>query len=144
MNTVAYDIACGINTAKSSISDLIAGIPEKGTANPPDWSIFANVEPDMPTNCITIIPSAGPEPEQTLDHSPTIDQTPIQIRVRGVDQETVSVLCQAIVDYLFGLSRPTTINGQEFRAVQKTSVLIPLGQDERRRWKSVHNLRVYR
>ena len=144
MNTVALDIAKGIDAAKSDISDLIAGIAENGTTNPPDWSIFVNVEPDMPASCITIIPSAGPEPEQTLDHSPTIDQTPIQIRVRGINQEITSSLCTAIVDYLFGLSRPVTINTQTYQAIQKTSVLIPLGQDEKRRWKSVQNLRVYR
>lgn len=144
MNSVAYDIAHYIDSNKVSISDLIAGIPDPTVSSVPDYSIYWNVEPDMPAKCITIIASAGPEPQQTLDHSTTIDETPIQIRVRSLDTEEAEKVLHAIVGWLYSRSRPTMIGTQAYQAIQKAGVLIPLGQDERRRWKCVWNLRVYR
>jgi hypothetical protein len=102
------------------------------------------VEPDEPAQCIVIIPSAGPEPAQTLGHSTTIDETPIQIRVRSVTPEEGETLCRSIVGWMYQQARPTMIGSQSYQAIQKASAFIPLGQDERRRWKSAWNMRVFR
>ena len=112
-----------------------------------DWSLYYLVEPDAPTRCVTVLESASSEPIYGMDHGETLDNIPLQIRVRSEDPDVSYQKASAIRDVLRALTPFSITEGANsvwYQTIQIASDVMPLGQVERSRFTAVVNVRAVR
>lgn len=127
------------------IKDVLEDASIGTFADTDDWGIFIGAMPDMPDNCISIIVT-GEEPA-SMYYSRTVGDTyyPVfQILVRGLVFTTTYAKAMAIHTALNKKHHWTTDDGTFYGTVTARHQPIPIGQDDKKRFRFTLNFRTLR
>jgi len=106
-------------------------------------NLFAGLEPEFPSDCVTVfdIPSGGPI--STLDGASDLSTSFVQVRVRNRSYEEAWNLSYEIMKALLGVEKEVW-NGTLYEFIEPTEEPGPFDFDENGRTRFITNYNVYR
>ena len=99
--------------------------------------IFVNYTPPSVGNVITVTETPGQPPELAID----MDHPGLQIMVRNAAQATAKTKIETIFGLLHLLTN-TVIEGNLYYFIEATGSVMPLGQDDKRRFIYAQNYQI--
>jgi hypothetical protein len=130
-----------VSSPAKELADYIddAGIAVLRSTDANVWSLAYGMEPDAPSNVVTIYDNGGGDYFADID----LSEPHVQVRVRGLDYDAAYAK-QVEIKKLFTVAKERTIGANYYIGIWMISDILPIGSDTNNRFMLTANYRIER